>query len=148
MMIKNILILLLVAMLSQSVFAQRQKPGIIHDTVIIRVVDGDNVVIAAPYLPSPLKKELSLRVFGVDTPEKGARAKCKQEAELGAMATDFTKKMVARSKKQQVLLMEWDKYGGRVLGDIVLDGKSLRDMLIQNNLAREYYGDAKSKWCP
>lgn len=147
-MIRNITILFIIAVLSQSVLAQREKPGVIYDAAIIRVIDGDTVVVTAPYLPDPLKKELAIRVFGVDTPEKGFRAECKREAELGAMATDFTKKMVAKSIKQQVLLMEWDKYGGRVLGDIILDGKSLRDMLIKNNLAREYYGDAKSKWCP
>jgi endonuclease YncB( thermonuclease family) len=33
------------------------------------------------------------------------------------------------------------------LGDILLDGKSLRQMLIQNGFAREYYGEAKQSWC-
>ena len=40
-----------------------------------------------------------------------------------------------------------DKFGGRVLGDIVLDGVSLRSELIRNDFAREYYGDAKQSWC-
>ena len=43
--------------------------------------------------------------------------------------------------------MSWDKYGGRVLGDIILDGQSLRALLIQNGYAREYYGEAKQSWC-
>jgi endonuclease YncB( thermonuclease family) len=43
--------------------------------------------------------------------------------------------------------MDWDKYGGRVLGDVILDGKSLRQMLITNGFAREYYGEAKQSWC-
>jgi len=34
-----------------------------------------------------------------------------------------------------------------VLGDVVLDGKSLRQMLIANGFAREYYGEAKQSWC-
>ena len=57
------------------------------------------------------------------------------------------KKVVAKSQKRQIVLMDWDKYGGRVLGDIILDGQSLRMMLIQNNLAREYYGEEKQSWC-
>ena len=49
--------------------------------------------------------------------------------------------------KRQVVLYDWDKFGGRVLGDIVLDGQSLRAMLIQNGFAREYFGEAKQSWC-
>jgi endonuclease YncB( thermonuclease family) len=40
--------------------------------------------------------------------------------------------------------MDWDKYGGRVLGDVILNGQSLRQMLIVNGYAREYYGEAKT----
>jgi endonuclease YncB( thermonuclease family) len=29
----------------------------------------------------------------------------------------------------------------------MLDGKSLRQALITNGLAREYYGEAKTSWC-
>jgi endonuclease YncB( thermonuclease family) len=43
--------------------------------------------------------------------------------------------------------MGWDKFGGRVLGDIILDGQSLRASLITNGFAREYYGEEKQSWC-
>jgi endonuclease YncB( thermonuclease family) len=43
--------------------------------------------------------------------------------------------------------MAWDKYGGRVLGDVIVDGKSLRNLLITQGPAREYYGDKKQSWC-
>jgi endonuclease YncB( thermonuclease family) len=46
-----------------------------------------------------------------------------------------------------VVLYGWDKFGGRVLGDIILNGQSLRTMLIQNGFAREYFGEAKQSWC-
>jgi endonuclease YncB( thermonuclease family) len=45
------------------------------------------------------------------------------------------------------MLREWDKYGGRVIGDIMVDGASLRTMLIREGLAREYFGEAKTSWC-
>jgi endonuclease YncB( thermonuclease family) len=104
-------------------------------------------VIAAPFLPAPLKPQLSVRVFGVDTPEKGHRAMCPSEAQRGEQASAFTKNAVAKSVKRQVILYGWDKFGGRVLGDILLDGQSLRAMLIQNGFAREYFGEAKQSWC-
>lgn len=130
-----------------SAFAQKQPQGVTYDANILRVSDGDTVVIEAPFLPAPLKKELAVRVFGVDTPEKGFRAKCPQEDQRGQAASAFTKQAVANSQKRQVVLYDWDKFGGRVLGDIILNGQSLRAMLIQNGFAREYYGDAKQSWC-
>ncbi len=128
-------------------FAQKTPQGVTYDAQVIRVNDGDTVVIAAPFLPQPLKPELAVRVFGVDTPEKGFRAQCASEDQRGKMATEFTKNAVAKSIKRQVTLYGWDKFGGRVLGDVILDGQSLRAMLIANGFAREYYGEAKQSWC-
>lgn len=127
--------------------AQKTPQGVTYDAQIVRINDGDTVVIAAPFLPAPLKPELAVRVFGVDTPEKGFRAQCPQEDQRGQMATAFTKQAVASSQKRQVVLYGWDKFGGRVLGDIILDGKSLRQALIANGFAREYFGEAKQSWC-
>ena len=114
---------------------------------ITRIIDGDTVAFAAPWLPDPLKKELSIRVYGVDTPEKGFRAKCPQEDQRGKAATIFTQKTLSEATTVQIILRDWDKYGGRVLGDIIVDGKSLRTLLISNGYAREYYGEAKTSWC-
>jgi micrococcal nuclease len=127
--------------------AQKTPQGVTYDAQIVRVSDGDTVVIAAPFLPAPLKPELAVRVFGVDTPEKGFRGQCESEKQRGEAASQFTKAAVTKSTKRQVVLYGWDKFGGRVLGDIILDGQSLRTSLIQNGFAREYFGDAKQSWC-
>jgi endonuclease YncB( thermonuclease family) len=143
---KKILLAVLMAVSLPSL-AQKQMPSAVYDFPITRVIDGDTVAFQAPFLPPPLKQELSIRVFGVDTPEKGHRAKCPQEAQRGEMASAFTKQQIASVQRRQVVLMDWDKFGGRVLGDVLLDGRSLRQMLIQNGFAREYYGEAKQSWC-
>ena len=141
---KLLLTLLLIPCLA---LAQKTPKGVTYDAQIIRVSDGDTIVIAAPFLPQPLKPELAVRVFGVDTPEKGHRAQCPSEAQRGEQASAFTKNAVKSTKKHQVILYSWDKFGGRVLGDMILDGVSLRSELIRNGFAREYYGDAKQSWC-
>jgi endonuclease YncB( thermonuclease family) len=141
-------LLILLALVPCLAIAQpKQKPGVVYDAVITRVIDGDTVGIQATWLPAPLKQELSVRVFGVDTPEKGHRAQCPSEAQRGEAASAFTKAAIANSQKRQIVLMDWDKYGGRVLGDVLLNGQSLRAMLIANGFAREYYGEAKTSWC-
>ena len=120
---KLLLTLLLVPTLA---LAQKTPQGVTYDAQIVRVNDGDTVVIAAPFLPAPLKPELAVRVFGVDTPEKGHRAQCAKEAAAAELASAYTKD---------------------VLGDITVDGQSIRAGLIKNGHAREYYGEAKQSWC-
>lgn len=141
------IILLLTLAFSTFAIAQKTPQGVTYDANIIKVSDGDTIVIAAPFLPAPLKPQLAVRIFGVDTPEKGFRAKCESENQRGLAASEFTKKLVGASQKRQVILYDWDKFGGRVLGDIILDGKSLRQQLITNGFAREYFGEAKQSWC-
>ena len=143
---KSYIALALMMMATPSI-AQKTPVGVTYDTTIVRAVDGDTVVVAAPYLPAPLKPELGVRIFGVDTPEKGFRGKCESEKQRGEQASIFTKDVIKATKKHQVVLYDWDKFGGRVLGDILLDGMSLRQLLIKNGFAREYFGDAKQSWC-
>jgi len=139
--------LLLLLCLPLLVFAQKTPQGATYDAQILRVTDGDTVVISAPFLPAPFKPELAIRVYGVDTPEKGHRAMCPSEAQRGEAASAFTKKAIAQGGKLQVTMYGWDKFGGRVLGDILINGQSLRAGLIANGFAREYYGEAKQSWC-
>jgi len=134
-------------LMATPVIAQKTPVGVTYDAKIIRAIDGDTIVIAAPYLLAPLKPELGVRISGVDTPEKSFRAKCESEKVRGEQASVFVKDVIAGTKKHQVVLYDWDKFGGRVLGDILLDGMSLRDLLIKNSFARAYFGDAKQSWC-
>ena len=118
-----------------------------YDWKVLKVNDGDTVVFEAPFMPAPLKPQLSLRVLGVDTPEKGARAACPAEAAAAEKASAFTKNLVANAKKIQIELKEHDKFGGRVLGDLIVDGQRLSELLIKNGHARPYFGDKKKSWC-
>ena len=114
---------------------------------VIRVLDGDTIEIDAPFLPVELRQTLRLRIIEVDTPEKGSLAKCEAERTKAEAATRFTQTMIARAKRHEVIFVRWDKYGGRVLGDLLLDGKSLKQMLIDNKHAVRYDGGKKSNWC-
>ena len=118
-----------------------------YDWKVTRIIDGDTVEFDAPFMPDPLKKKLSIRVLGVDTPEKGHRAKCAKEGEAALKASAFTKKAIEKAKKIQIELKSHDKYGGRVLGDVIIDGERLSEMLIKNGHARPYDGGTKTSWC-
>jgi len=139
--------MLMLGFLFANTTSAKEVDMVVYNFEITRVIDGDTVAFRADFLPEPLKQELSIRVYGVDTPEKSWRAECDSEAAWGEQASQFTKDQLNGATKLQVAIYKWDKFGGRVLGDIIIDGKSLRHMLIENGFAREYYGDKKESWC-
>jgi endonuclease YncB( thermonuclease family) len=122
-----------------------------YDWKVTRVIDGDTVAFKADFMPAPLKPELSIRVLGVDTPEKGHRASCPQEAAAAEKASQFTKDTLNNAYKNKlpvlIELQKHDKYGGRVLGDVIVNGQRLSALLIANGHARPYHGEKKSSWC-
>ena len=118
-----------------------------HSWKVTRVMDGDTIEVEAPWVPAPLPPVIKIRVLGVDTPEKGGRAKCDLEAKAGEAATNFTKSVIKTGQVIQVDLQDWDKFGGRVLGYVKYNGKDLSQELIKGGYARAYQGEKKASWC-
>lgn len=115
---------------------------------ILKVIDGDTVLIEAPYLPKELKHSILLRIQGVDTPEKGGKAKCNKERYDSDHAKKFVEHQIALAKEIKIEIKGWDKYGGRVLGDVLLDSVRLSKLLIDNHYAVVYDGKGiKKGWC-
>lgn len=133
-------ILILVAF--QPQYAQSQ----VYDYQITRIIDGDTVEFVADFLPKPLKPRLSLRLSGIDTPES-LHPKCIKEYKLATRAKNYTKNAIKKAQQRQIKLEQWDKFGGRVDGDVILDGTNLSTLLIQNKYAKPYYGGKKHNWC-
>lgn len=120
-----------------------------YEWEVTEVLDGDTIRVDAPFLPKELV--LTVRVAGVDTPEKGGRAKCPEENALSLKATEHTKNLIytAISAEKRILFynIKWDKFGGRVLADVDVGGINLAKSLIQNKLGRPYHGEKKVSWC-
>ena len=123
------------------------QSNVLHEYRVLKIIDGDTVEIEANYLPDPLKKVLKLRLYGIDTPEKGFRAKCEYENMRALKAKLFTEQEISKSKVIKVEIKSWDKYGGRVLGDLILDGERLTDRLEKNGYGVKYFGKKKPNWC-
>ena len=115
-------------------------------TSYVRTLDGDTVEVDIEIIPAPFNK-IKIRIFGVDTPEKGWRGQCEKEKLAGKKATEFTTKLMESSTNKEFVFMKWDKFGGRILGDVITDKGSLRELLIKNGHARPYFGDKKKSWC-
>lgn len=121
----------------------------LYDYRVVRVIDGDTVEVEAPWLPTELRDGgIKLRIYGIDTPEKGHLAKCELENTKSLNAKAFVETQIAKAKEVRVWFKEWDKYGGRVVGDVLLDNQWLSLKMIANGYAVDYYGAKKNKdWC-
>ena len=114
---------------------------------VVRVIDGDTVAVDASADLPPELADLKVRLRGVDTPEKGYRAKCATERTAGQTATAFTRAEVSRAERIVVHDPRWGKWGGRVIADIMLDGRSLTAVLIATGQGRAYTGGRRGTWC-
>lgn len=116
---------------------------------IYDVYDGDTVKFLTLFGDVIVK--LSLRILGIDTPEIRAGARhLASEKNAGIIARDRLEKLINPSKEKHltnVILRDWDKFGGRVLGDIILEnGESVADILLQEGYAKPYHGEKKDSW--
>lgn len=115
---------------------------------ITRIIDGDTVEFEAKFLLPELGNKLKLRILGVDTPEKGKRAKCNKEEQSSLKAKLFVEQEISNGKIVLITIKKWDKFGGRVLGDVIIDNKLLSNSLIKKGYAVYYSGKGKKKdWC-
>jgi len=106
--------------------------------------DGDTCYVIAKTLPESLRN-MSIRILGIDTPE--IRADCPEEKELALQGRVFANDMFRNADNIEFHNLKWDKYGGRILADVYIDGISYKDEIIEAGLAREYYGGKKIGWC-
>ncbi|MCA1909178.1 MAG: thermonuclease family protein [Magnetospirillum sp.] len=133
-------------MIAAPTLADEEKlPGPIPARVI-RVVDGDTVLVRARiWLGQDV--ETSVRLSGIDTPEK--RGKCDAERQAAQQAETFTASRAAPDSVVSLHDVIADKYGKRVVARIVTgDGQDLGAALVAARLARPYDGGRKDGWCP
>ena len=113
----------------------------------VKITDGDTIKLDVSK-ESPLIKKLglSVRIKGIDTPEKGSKAKCDKENALGQQATKFTTDLVGN---KELLLSEVknDKFGGRIVANVKVGSVDIAQELLKKGLARVYNGEKKKSWC-
>ncbi len=116
--------------------------------VVRGVHDGDTINVTLDSLPVPLN-HASIRLRGIDTPEMGARAKCDFERMLANLAKAYLASMIKPGDIITVTNLDWDKYGGRILGEVIDGaGRNVNALMILNHHAEPYNGEGvKFNWC-
>jgi micrococcal nuclease len=112
---------------------------------IEEIYDGDTVKIIVLFGDVPVR--FSLRILGIDTPEiKQGEGRLPEERQAAIKVRDHMRSLFPKNIAK-ICIREWDKYGGRVLGDLYLQsGENVSDILIHGGWARPYHGEKKKEW--
>ncbi len=137
------LLFLMVLLIVSSINAAPQY-GTVTVSKVISVYDGDTFRVDIASLPPIVGKNIAIRVNGVDTPE--IRGKCQYEKNLALEARDFVRGKLANAKEIKLTNLQRGKYF-RVVANVLVDGVSLEQELLDNKLAYEYSGGKKLSWC-
>ena len=111
---------------------------------VISVYDGDTFRVDIDSLPPIVGKNIPIRLNGIDTPE--IRGKCQYEKDLAIKTRDFVRNKLTNAKEIRLTKLKRGKYF-RVVADVMIDGVSLEQELLDNKLAYKYTGGKKSSWC-
>jgi micrococcal nuclease len=123
-----------------------------HDAQTLRCVqfdhnyDGDTITFQIPNVHPIVGRDISVRVYGIDTPEMKGKAPC--EKDRAVEARDLVKRLLSGAKRIDLRNIQRDKYF-RILAEVVADGVSLSERLVGEKLAYPYDGGTKAKvnWC-
>ena len=107
-----------------------------------RVVDGDTVDVVLN-LGFDIMYKSRVRLYGIDTPE--SRTRNLDEKARGKMAGAFLKNKIDAGEKVVIQTKLKDSRGkfGRVLGNIIVDGININQLMINNHHAAAYFGQSK-----
>ncbi len=114
-----------------------------YNCKIVRVIDGDSIILDIDLGFSHWIHNESIRLYGVDTPE--CRTRDAEEKAAGLLAKEFVEEALHVGGTYTLTTKEKGKFG-RYLGTIFLTEKtSINAALVKERLAVPYFGQSKVK---
>jgi micrococcal nuclease len=112
----------------------------------IRNYDADTITVSIPGAHPLIGEKIGVRVRGIDSPEIKGTLPC--EKDQAKTAKRLIENILKNSKRIDLENVDRDKYF-RILADVIVDSKNLKDVLLKNGLAYAYKGGTKEKrdWC-
>jgi micrococcal nuclease len=125
--------------------AHAKSFGDYQGAVYVRNYDGDTITFNLPKLHPIIGQKISIRVNGIDAPE--IKGKCEKEKYEAKQAKGMVANILKGAKQITLKNMERGKYF-RIAADVIVDGASLADVLVEAGVAVRYDGEKKThKWC-
>ena len=105
--------------------------------------DGDTITVNVPGWPPIIGQGISVRIFGIDTPEMHDRRVSVHA--VAVQARDLVHSMLSGVQSVEIRHVQRDKYF-RILAEVWVDGVSVASELLRRGLARPYDGGTKMPW--
>ena len=106
----------------------KPKFGDYEGAIYVRNYDGDTITFNLPNLHPIIGNKIRVRLNGLDTPE--IRGKCDKEKYNAEQARDMVTDILKDAERIDLKNMGRGKYF-RIAADVIVDGESLGDMLIE-----------------
>ena len=139
------LIVLTFLISGSTIVNAKQSYGDYEGAIYVRNYDGDTITFNLPNLHPIIGKKIRVRLNGIDTPE--IKGKCDKEKYDAEQAREMVEDILKDAEKITLKNMQRGNYF-RIASDVIVDGESLADMLIEAGMAIKYSGGKKThKWC-
>ena len=124
--------------------ANNENLFILSPEQVVDVYDGDTFKIDLPSMHPLFGDNLSIRLFGVDTPEM--RGTTDEVKALAMQAQQVTEKTLKEASEIELRNPQRGKYF-RIISEVWIDRESLADMLKAKGLAKDYDGEGpRPQW--
>ena len=70
---------------------------------------------------------------------------CAKEKNMAEEAKEYMEKIT--KGKMELYSISEDKYGGRILADVVVNGVNISKLMLDKGLVRAYGGQKRDGWC-
>ena len=128
----------------EATAASNENLFILSPDQVVDVYDGDTFKIDLTSMHPLFGDDLSIRLFGVDTPEM--RGTTDEVKALAKQAQQLTEKALKGASKIELRNPQRGKYF-RIVSEVWIDGESLADILKAKGLAKDYDGEGtRPEW--
>jgi len=143
--IRKIVVLFRPLFFCNALHSYAESYGDYQGAIYLQNYDGDTIRFDLPGYPPIAGDDIRVRVNGIDTPE--IKGKCEKESYDAKQAKEMVADILKDAEQIVLRNMERGKYF-RIAADVIVDGESLGDMLIEAGMAVRYDGGKKThKWC-
>jgi micrococcal nuclease len=121
-----------------------EGPIVFGPESIVSVYDGDTFRVNLPNLPSVFSDAMPIRLAGIDAAEMADTEG--EVLEYAQKAQAFTERALMNAGRIELRNVQRGKYF-RIVADVIVDGESLSQLLLKEELVKEYNGTgARADW--
>ncbi len=137
-------ILIIALLLAGPIQGRERDYGSAVVTQVTSIYDGDTFRGNIAGWPAIIGERIPIRIAGIDAPE--LRAHCRRELLLARAAKRRTVELLRSAHTIELRHIHRGKWF-RLIANVIVDGKDLGRILVEEGLARPYYGGRRRSWC-